>query len=327
MTFEFTSQPHFDFITEFSAQFNLNVINNTLTFPEEMGDGYIRKVSFGDDFRLLVHRYKLNEDLTIIRKPSEEANDLISIFFYNNEQPIDLTFNKEKPIKFSRQNESAIQITTTDLHSIIRFPAQTETHYIVIGITAKRLAELLNNEQPNEIIDTITSGNTSFLYFESMNVEMQQLLKHIATIQTNESLSQFYTQIKVQELLFFLFKELIKRTQFPRKPINNADVANLMKLRSIILSDLSVPPVLATLSERIGMSETKMKQLFKQTFGDTIYNYYQKVRMEEAAFLLKQGRYSVSQVGFELGFTNLSHFSRLFERYYHLTPKKFSSVG
>jgi AraC-like DNA-binding protein len=49
--------------------------------------------------------------------------------------------------------------------------------------------------------------------------------------------------------------------------------------------------------------------------------------MEEAAFLLKQGGYSVSQVGFELGFTNLSHFSRLFESHYGITPKKFTSVA
>ncbi|HZH36875.1 MAG TPA: AraC family transcriptional regulator, partial [Flavisolibacter sp.] len=104
------------------------------------------------------------------------------------------------------------------------------------------------------------------------------------------------------------------------------DAERLMQLRNIILSDLSVPPSLPALAAMIGMSETKMKQLFKQTFGASIYTYFQKVRMEEAAFLLKQGGYSVSQVGFQLGFTNLSHFSRLFESHYGITPKKFSSV-
>jgi AraC-like DNA-binding protein len=49
--------------------------------------------------------------------------------------------------------------------------------------------------------------------------------------------------------------------------------------------------------------------------------------MEEAAFLLKQSGYSVSEVGYQLGFTNLSHFSRLFQRYYGSTPKKYSIAG
>jgi AraC-like DNA-binding protein len=139
-------------------------------------------------------------------------------------------------------------------------------------------------------------------------------------------LSPFYIQIKVQELLFHLFDKLIKRENTAHKHINNDDVERLMNLRNIILSDLSVPPSLPSLAPMIGMSETKMKQLFKQTFGDSIYNYFQKVRMEEAAFLLKQGGYSVSEVGLELGFTNLSHFSKLFEKHYEVTPKKFSSA-
>jgi len=47
--------------------------------------------------------------------------------------------------------------------------------------------------------------------------------------------------------------------------------------------------------------------------------------MQKAAQLLKEKRLSVSDVGYELGFTNLSHFSRVFERYTGIKPKKYSS--
>jgi AraC-like DNA-binding protein len=33
----------------------------------------------------------------------------------------------------------------------------------------------------------------------------------------------------------------------------------------------------------------------------------------------------VAQAGYELGFSNLSHFSRLFEKHYGQNPKKFSA--
>jgi AraC-like DNA-binding protein len=326
MIFEFTARPDFDFITEFSQKYKIAVNNNTMVIPDQIGEGFIRKIAFNEGFRLLMHRYRLKEDFTIIRNPSQVPNDLISIFFYNNEQPIDLIYNSENPVKFSRKNDSAIQVTTSDLNSIIKFPAHSETYYMVVGITAKKLSELLGIDQPNTIIKTITSGTSSFLYFESMSAEVQQVLKHIASINLTDPLSNFHIQIKVQELLYHLFSTLSKRESTVQKPLNNADVEKLMVVRNAILSDLSIPPLTSSLAAMVAMSETKLKQLFRQTFGDSIYNYYQKIRMEEAAFLLKQGNQSVSEIGYELGFSNLSHFSRLFEKHYGITPKKFTTT-
>jgi AraC-like DNA-binding protein len=313
MIFEFTSKPNFNVLAEFSAQFQIPVFDNCLTIPPYMGKGYIKRIEFGTDFRLIIHRYNLKEDLIIKRNASVERNDLISIFFYTNEQLIDLVYNEAKPVKFSRNNESAIQLTTSDMNSVIKFPANCEIYKCVVGITA--------------ILKKITSGKDPFTYFESMNQEMLRNLKQLSEINAKNNLSNFYYQIKVQELLYHLFDTLLKRVNLSHQLINNDDVEKLLVLRNIILEDLSNPPVLATLSKLIGMSETKMKHLFKQTFGDTIYNYYQKIRMEEAAFLLKQAGYSVSDVGHKLGFSNLSHFSRLFEKQFGVTPKKYSVVG
>lgn len=327
MIFEFTSKPNFNFIAEFSAQFNIPVFDNCLTLPAHIGKGYIKRIEFGTDFRLIIHHYNLKEDLIIKRNASVERNDLISIFFYTNEQFIDLVYNEAKPVQFSRSNELAIQLTTSDMNSVIQFPANCEIYKCVVGITASRLSSLLRVEKPNSIIKQITSGKDSFTYFESMNQEMLRDLKQLSEINAKNDLSNFYYQIKVQELLYHLFDTLLQRVNLPHQLINNDDVEKLLVLRNIILEDLSNPPVLATLSKLIGMSETKMKLLFKQTFGDTIYNYYQKIRMEEAAFLLKQAGYSVSDVGHKLGFSNLSHFSRLFEKQFGVTPKKYSVVG
>jgi len=72
------------------------------------------------------------------------------------------------------------------------------------------------------------------------------------------------------------------------------------------------------------MSEPKLRKLFKQTFGKGVFEYYQTARMQEATKLLKERRMTVSEVGYQLGFTNLSHFSRVFEQHTGMKPKKFS---
>ena len=239
MIFEFTSKPNFDFITEFSAKFKIPIRDNCITIPPSIGKGCIKKVDFGEGFKLLIHQYILKKDFTIKRNASVVSNDLVSIFFYNNEQPIDLVFNEKKPIKFSQSNDSAIQITSSDMSSVIKFPANSQTYYCVVGIPAPKLATLLNVEKSNVIIQEIINGKNSFVYFESMNQETKKDLKQLAEINVKTDLSNFYYQIKVQQLLYDLFSELLKRDNTQHQVINSADIEKLLVLRNMILEDLS----------------------------------------------------------------------------------------
>ncbi|GGH07122.1 helix-turn-helix transcriptional regulator [Mucilaginibacter phyllosphaerae] len=325
MIFEFTTAPGFDFITLFAKQLNVPVRDNVLEIPKHLGEGYVRKVGFGDDFKLTMHRYILKEDLIVKRNPALTPNNIRTIFFYNNGEDLEVKFKGgNKPS--SPKKDSSILLSTNDLRTEIRFPAGNIIQYVVVGITANRLRSVLSIERPNSTIQTITAENVSFLFFESLDPEMQLLLKNVVSVDMNNSLNNFYVQIKVLELMYLVFSKLSLRENTAIKSINSSDAEKLLAIRNVVLNDLSTPPVLHELAIIALMSETKLKQLFKQTFGDTIYNYYQKARMQEAAFLLKQAKHSVAKVGYQLGFTNLSHFSRLFAKQYGITPKKFSQT-
>jgi len=325
MIFSFNATREFDFMTCFARHIGAEVHNGLLVIPGHLGNGYIRKLSFGNEFKITMHHYVLREDLVIKRNISGLGNELITIFFYNNEQALGISFDQNADIQFSERDDSAIQVTSNDLNSTIRFPAGHNIRYAVIAIKPTYLKTLLALSKLNSTLETITSPGNTFLYFENMTVEAKLLLKNLSAVDMNDGLSQFYMQIKVQELLYLLFQKLSKRESLPHQNINSADAARLLHIRNEIISDLSAPPVLPELARIAAMSETKLKHLFKQAFGDTIYNYFQRARMEEAAFLLKQGKRSVAEVGYEMGFTNLSHFSRLFEKHYGFTPKRYSS--
>ncbi|MDO3628581.1 AraC family transcriptional regulator [Mucilaginibacter sp. BT774] len=325
MIFSFSATPDFDFLNHFARHIGAPVENNVLRIPGALGNGYIRKMNFGPDFKITLHHYQLVEDLVIRRNTSGLGNELITVFFYSNEDGLEIAFNNDPEVRFSGREEAAIQVTSNDLSSTIRFPAGHQVNYIVIAIKPAYLKVLLAVDKPNPTLQTITTSGSSFLFFENMTAETKSLLKQIAAVDMQDGLSHFYTQIKVQELLYLLFQQLALRQGSAQYRMNSADVERLLFIRNEILSDLSVTPVLGELARLAAMSETKLKQLFKQTFGDTIYNYYQRARMEEAAFMLKQGKHSVAGVGYELGFSNLSHFSRLFEKHYGFTPKRFSA--
>jgi AraC-like DNA-binding protein len=308
MTFSFFATPDFDFINQFAQHLQVPAHNNHLVLPEHLGQGYVRKLLFGADFKLIIHRYVLREELLLKRQAFEGGNDQITIFFYNNEQPLDIAYANHPQVRFSQRDESAVQLTSNDLSSTICFPAHHAVHYVVVAIKAPRLKALLAGSEPHAVLAALTEEGRSFLFFERLTAEAKLLLKHITEVNQHDSLSHFYTQVKVQELLYLVFRQLVLRESAPQQPLNSAEAERLLQVQA----------------QQAAMSETKLKQLFKQTFGSSVYTYYQQARMKEAAFLLKQGQHSVAEVGYELGFSNLSHFSRLFEKHYGLNPKRYA---
>jgi len=139
-----------------------------------------------------------------------------------------------------------------------------------------------------------------------------------------ETFKLFFLRVKAEELVCRLLMELEKRESKQLYALNSRDIAALYKAKSQMLAHLDTPPVIKELAASAGMSPTKFKRLFKQIFGKSTFDYYQDFRMKEAAVLLKQQKLSVADVGYQLGFTNLSHFSKVFEAHIGLKPKQYS---
>ncbi|HEY0177254.1 MAG TPA: AraC family transcriptional regulator [Pedobacter sp.] len=327
MKFEFAVSPAFNFLTAFAEEFNVPVFKNSVSVPTSMGKGFIKKIDIEPCFKLVIHHYTLAQDFHLKRMPSSDPSDLISIVFNSNEIPTGPIEDTQEALQFFKKNNSVIQIASSILGTETSFPKNSEVFFAVVGIKAPVLASILKIEKTNSLVEKILSGNTPFFFHENMSVDETKILEQLFKINDHEELSNFYYRIKIEELLYLLFSKLLARESAQMTAINKSDIDKLYAIRTAIIADISMQPKLNELAKMAGMSETKMKQLFKQIFGDTIYNYYQKERMDEAAFLIKRAGYSVSEAGYHLGFSNLSHFSRLFEKHHGNTPKKYSYTG
>jgi AraC-like DNA-binding protein len=85
--------------------------------------------------------------------------------------------------------------------------------------------------------------------------------------------------------MYLVFQKLQQRDIGQHQPVNKANIEKLFLVRASVLEDLSERPSLPALAKMCGLSETRMTDLFRQVFGNSIYNYYQIARMNEAAFL------------------------------------------
>lgn len=326
MELEFITEPTFNFLSSFGQRFGIPVYGDKLIIPSTLGTGYIKKIDLAPDFKLLIHDYTLKEDFYIKRRPAAEPFDLISIVCHNPDELVEMS-TQERQNKLAQTTDFAIQISSTQLDSVARYPANTPIYFTVIGITSAELRRVLKLKHPNFVVQTILNNVPGFLYYESISIDEQKVLRQLRDVNQESELSTLYYQIKVQELVYLVFEKLLRREKSKYHLVNRVDVDKLAQVRTLVLTDLSQPPHLKTLAKQVAMSETKLKNLFRQVYGDSVYAYYQKARLEEAAFLVRQGNYSVAEVGSTLGFVNLSHFSRLFKKQFGVNPKKYTSGG
>jgi len=95
--------------------------------------------------------------------------------------------------------------------------------------------------------------------------------------------------------------------------------------RSILQRKMADPPCLAELAAEVGMSLSKFKRVFHLACGMPPYTYLRRVRMEYADHLLRCEGLSVTETAFEVGYSNLSHFSKAFADHFGVMPSQARS--
>lgn len=286
--------------------------------PTNIGKGYVRKVGLYDKMNMLIVQCILKTD----EKGSRNTTP-------NNEEYISFSFRNLHNItgKLPSSLLPYIQISSSNMELDLFLPAKVQINNIIIGVKIDYLKELLSYCEGNEILDTILANNQPFLYEEIVTSEIVEVAKLIFEFANLEVLPDLFYKLKAEELIYYFFVALLKRKEPESYPINQDDIRIIYNIRNLLLIDLTACPSLDVLSVKANMSVSKMSRLFKQVFGQSIYNYHQKLRIAEAAKLIKTQNKSVSEAGFDVGFNNMSHFSRLFERYVGMKPKRYSKEG
>lgn len=207
---------------------------------------------------------------------------------------------------------------------ISHFQKDENVQMLCLVIRIPYLKELLGEDA--EKFDFLANNYQYFFMEEILTDDILHYVTEIIHAQPPELLPGFHYRIVALQLLFGLLKSLGNRGNMKTQKLNERDIAAIYKVKNTLIADLSHPVSIAELTKIAGMNTNKMRKLFAQIFGLGIYDYFQKYRMIEAARLLKDEQFSVSEVGYNLGFENLSHFTRVFESHIGIKPKAYSRL-
>ncbi|EOD80032.1 Transcriptional regulator, AraC family [Grimontia indica] len=99
---------------------------------------------------------------------------------------------------------------------------------------------------------------------------------------------------------------------------------DVLRVREKMLDELTEIHQLDSLAEEAGMSRYQLIRAFRQRFGLPPHAYLMDEKIKRAKVLLREGK-EISEVAFELGFSDQAHFQRHFKKKLAVTPKYYQS--
>ncbi|OUR93883.1 AraC family transcriptional regulator [Flavobacteriales bacterium 34_180_T64] len=195
---------------------------------------------------------------------------------------------------------------------------------VSVLVSIKKFHGLFSQEA--DFITFLSDDNKNKKYYKDgmISPSMAIVLNQLINFNLNTSIKSLYFKGKALELLSLYFNRS-EEANIEQCPFL-VDEANVIKIRSakdIIISRMSEPPSLQELADEIGLNLKKLKEGFKQIYGDTVYSFLFDYKMEVARKLLETGDHNVNEVGLKVGYSTSSHFIAAFKKKYGTTPKKY----
>ena len=195
---------------------------------------------------------------------------------------------------------------------------------VSLVISIKKFHGLFSEDADH--IHFLSPENNTKKYYDTrpINPAMSVVLSQILETKVHESIQTLYFKGKVYELLSLFFNKSgdanVEQCPFL---VDEENVRKIRKAKEIILNKMTEPPTLQELSAEIGLNIKKLKEGFKQIYGDTVYGYLLDYKMNEARSMLNSKQYNINEISLRLGYSTSSHFITAFKKKFGTTPKKY----
>jgi AraC-like DNA-binding protein len=303
----------------FATKLDATPSDHVLTFPSQLGDGTILARNVNPHFSYAIMNFKLNSDLEMRRESGSKGFIITFNQVETQKESLGLSLLPVSDKKPVFRND--IFLTESSDPASLRLAAGTTVKRLLIFCSHELAMQYLPAEMYEKLaaFAKANSGSDNPLL---INLTHRTMLKELFEIKDTDPVSQIKRLSGVIHLIERSLHSFLRQEQatLPRT-VKKSDLESMQHIEQILSSRLEGFPSLESLAHEVYMSTSKLKNLFKQVYGHTLYDYYNKSRLQRAKELLINGQVSIKQAGSEIGFSNLSHFAKAFRKEFGILPR------
>jgi AraC-like DNA-binding protein len=320
MLLEFTAKQPENWLTHIARQFDVPIENGKINIPRSIGKGYIQQIFLFADMYLTVMDVVFDNPAQLVRKGVKNVSVYPVMFFLSDDPGSQQINGEEKQIGLHTSN--GIFFPSPEINT--KFSCKEKVRHLSITISTTREWLLANTSQGEEYIIELLNKEIPFFIFEEISGSMFETINTIvSSLDLSQNPKMSLTLHSLKLLSQFIKKTCSRTKENYIKNMNSGDVEKMFEVRKIIMECLDHSLTIKKMSKLVGLNQSKLQKCFKQVFGKSIYQFTLSQKMQFAKDLLETNRYSISEVGFKVGYSNLSHFTESFRKEFGMNPKAY----
>ena len=271
----------------------------------------------GDGFIIDVHDFYISEE--VVQNNTYSMADYVSIY-----SSYIVSANGERFSPY--QTLTANSLCTLDFDNIREdfvFLLHENCYYLAVSIGFKR--ELLEkhlssiNINPELFYSSLIETNQIIL-----TKSLEKVAMDILQCKMEAPAAEFFFKAKANEWISILIDTYLNRKKYKIESDDNKALEDVVRF----LDDHFAMNVNQETLEKISkMSGTKLKNLFKEKYGQSITEYTQRKRMNVAETLILNTELPIKEIAESVGYTSHSKFSIYYKRYKGKLPSEVRNLA
>jgi AraC-like DNA-binding protein len=302
------------------------VSDSVLYYSGKTGKGFMTVAGIATGIEVLaVNLSMLTEDLTVHFLPSPHTASYI-LSFDEIEIP---GKNENDPVLtqtvFSGEQiylDSSVSIADASSGRTIVYPRDRIIRSLVVRVRHSALDQLIRDFDAGTISRILQSRSGDPVLTWPITFKYRLLLNDFMTEIVQHPFRELFTIRNVSVLIEYLLQQFFVMDKLSKEgnALSIQDTHSLSRVEQhLCLHYKTEFPGIEKLSRISAMSPTSLKTKFKKYYGDTLFGYYQKNKLEHARKLL-DNKIPVKVVATEIGYSNPSHFTLAFKKEYGFSP-------
>ncbi len=134
---------------------------------------------------------------------------------------------------------------------------------------------------------------------------------------------------ELTRLIITIMRNFLSNTVVVKVPTRlkvSVDNSYISECIDFIHSNITSSITLPMLAKQLNLSPSYLSSLFKQKVGRSISEYVRLVRLEKVKEMIGEGKYTIAQISYIMGYCSPTYLSTEFRREFDMSPKEYAKM-